>query len=136
MKVQVEAPVQSTEDPEKVAQATAMYLPDPRIEHHETSVVAHGDDLSLLRKRVWELRIIDAFRGALLRGAQGDVMRFRTSKQAAFAGRVSLPPAPHSLGDLQWTVEVEDADPWDDAEALAWWLCPETKDGEIVGPMD
>ncbi len=128
--------MQSTEDPAKVAEAAARYLPEPRIEHREGAVVAHGHDLLLLRKRVWELRIIDTFRSALLRGAQDNVLRFRTSKQAAFAGRVSLPPTRHALGDLQWTVEVEDGDPWGDAEALAWWLCPETKDGEVVGPMD
>ncbi|MEA3137205.1 MAG: hypothetical protein QOC71_1486, partial [Thermoplasmata archaeon] len=31
-------------------------------------------------------------------------------------------------------VEVEPGDPWPDAEKLVWWVCPETKDGEIVGP--
>ena len=95
-------------------------------------VVLRGHDLEALRRRIWELRIIDAVRGALLGGCDGAVLRFALSKQAAAAGKVALPVGRHASGELDVEVQVEVADPWADAEALVWWLCPETQDGEIV----
>ncbi len=134
MRVEVRTPLLPTEDPEKVAQAVARFLPEAEVSEADGRVTATGDSLEMLRQRIWELRIIDTFRGALLGGCEGQRLRFITSKQAAFAGKVSLPAAPHPLGDLAWTVTLGEDDPWGDAEALAWWLCPETADGEIIGP--
>lgn len=133
MRVEVRTPLLATEDLEKVAKAVTCFLEGAETEEAGGRVTAVGDNLELLRQRIWELRIIDTFRGALLGGCEGKRLRFITSKQAAFAGKVSLPAAPHPLGDLAWTVTLEDDDPFADAEALAWWLCPETLDGEIVG---
>lgn len=99
-------------------------------------LVLTGNDLAAFRARVWELQIIDTVRSALLAGVEGDVLRFRLSKQAAVAGKVALPVSRHGLGDLDVKLEVEPGDRWPDAEALAWWLCPETRDGHIVGPTD
>lgn len=134
VQVTVTAPIQPTEVEERVVEAATRFLPGGRAEVVANEATVTGDDLSALRQRVWELRIIDTFRGALLAGMTGDVVRFRLSKQAAYAGRVSLPPAPHALGDLSWDVRVDATDPWD-AEGLVWWLCPETKEGEVVGPV-
>ncbi len=134
VRVEVRTPILPTEDPEKVAAAASRFLENPAASEVDGRVIAVGHSLELLRQRVWELRIIDTFRGALLGGCEGNRLRFITSKQAAFAGKVSLPAAPHPLGDLAWTVTLDETDPWDDAEALAWWLCPETADGAIVGP--
>lgn len=95
-------------------------------------MVVRGGSVATFRQRVWELRIIDTVRGSLLAGCDGATLRFRLSKQAAAAGKVSLPPSRHGLGDLDIKWTVEEGDPWADAEALAWWVCPETADGEIV----
>lgn len=131
--VTVRTPIHPTEDPDTVAQAASSFLPGD-VEVREDGVTVRGHDLTALRQRIWELRIIDTFRGALLGGIEGDAIHFVTSKQAAAAGKVSLPASPHPLGDLAWTVRLDDTDPFD-AEGLCWWLCPETADGEIVGPV-
>lgn len=138
MKVRVEAPVRPTEVPERVVAAVTQFLPDATLETSPGRVVATGTHLDMLRKRVWELRIIDTFRGKFHHGGDAErrTVRFTLSKQAAYAGKVSFPPRPHALGDLEWTVELEAGDPWKDTEALGWWLAPETRDGEIVGPTE
>ncbi len=138
----ISAPVKPTEDPGKVREALWRFFPEAVVtqdgdDAKQVRLVASGGDLRPLRKRVWELRIIDTVRGQVLRGAAADgrSLRFLLSKQAALAGKVSFPPTPHALGDLEVQVQLEASDPWKDAEAVAMWLCPETKDGEIVGPI-
>jgi predicted RNA binding protein with dsRBD fold (UPF0201 family) len=138
-RVTASAPLRPTEDPAKVEAALVRFFPGAAVSQAPNGLeaTAAGDGgLDALRARVWELRIIDTVRGQLLRGvaADGRSLSFRLSKQAAAAGKVSFPPTPHPLGDIEVRVEVEPGDPWPDAEGLAWWLCPETKDGEIVGP--
>ena len=132
MRVTVTTPVRPTEDPAKVEAAATRFFPG-EVARAPDGVTVRGTSLEVLRSRVWELRIIDTVRGQLLRGAEGGVLRFRLAKQAAAAGKVSFPPTPHPLGDLEAKAELEPGDPWPDAEALCWWLCPPTKDGEIVG---
>ncbi len=135
----IETPVRATEVEERAVAAAKRFFPDA------TGSIGADRHLRLqtrdplpLRNRIWELRIIDTFRGQVLHGVTRDGRSawFRLSKQAALEGKLSFPPTVHGLGDLAITVDVEDDDPWPDAEAFAWWLCPETKDGEIVGPTD
>ena len=141
VRVTVSAPIRPTEDAAKVEAAALRFFPDATVQRAPDGLKATTSDLQPLRSRVWELRIIDTVRGQLLHGLHGyggptppASLSFRLSKQAASAGKVSFPPTPHPLGDLTVHVELEPGDPWKDAEALAMWLCPETKDGEIVGP--
>jgi predicted RNA binding protein with dsRBD fold (UPF0201 family) len=141
VRVTVSTPIRPTEDPAKVEAALHRFFPGAEVQRAPDALKATTGDLQPFRSRVWELRIIDTVRGQLLHGLQGYggptppmALAFRLSKQAAAAGKVSFPPTPHPLGDLEVRVEVEPGDPWPTAEALAWWLCPETKDGEIVGP--
>lgn len=136
MRVTVSTPVRPTEDPAKVEAAALRFFPGSTVDHAKDGLVARGDGLVAFRARVWELRIIDTVRGQLLHGMgpDGRSLAFRLSKQAAAAGKVSFPPTPHPLGDLGVRVELEPGDLWADAEALAMWVCPETKDGEIVRP--
>lgn len=141
VRVTVSTPIRPTEDAAKVEAAALRFFPGAAVERAKDALALHAGDLTAFRSRVWELRIIDTVRGQLLHGLHGYggptpplSLSFRLSKQAAAAGKVSFPPTPHPLGDLEVRVEVEPGDPWPTAEALAWWLCPETKDGEIVGP--
>ncbi len=138
VRIQVTTPLHPTEVATRVTQAACAFVPDADVEVTQDQVTVRGRDLEALQKRIWELRIIDTVRGALLGGLDPDgrTIRFRLSKQAALQERVSLPAAPHVLGDLDWMLTVEEGDPWGDAEALAWWLCPETHEGEIVGHVD
>lgn len=138
MLVRIVAPVRATEDEAKVRQAVLALFPDAGMRSLPDAIEGTSRDLRSFRRRVWELRIIDAVRGKMLHGMDPDGRRLRVrfSKQAALAGKVSFPPTPHALGDLEATVELEEGDPWPDIERLVWWLTPETKDGEIVGPVD
>lgn len=136
--VHVRTPLRPTEDEGKVTQAILALLPDAQLQPGADAFQAVAHDIRSLRQRVWELRIIDAVRGKMLHGIQPDGQRLtiRLSKQAALARMVSFPPTPHALGDLEVTVQVEKGDPWPDAEKFVWWFAPETKDGEIVGPVE
>jgi predicted RNA binding protein with dsRBD fold (UPF0201 family) len=141
VRVTVSTPIRPTEDPHKVEAAALRFFPDARVERASDALVLRAKGLEAFRARVWELRIIDTVRGQLLHGMKGyggpeapTALTFRLSKQAASAGKVSFPPTPHALGDLQVHVEVEPGDPWPGIEPFVWWVCPETKDGEIVGP--
>lgn len=137
MRVTLSVPVRPTEDEGKVVAAVRRLFPGLELRPGPAGTLSGtGADLDAFRARVWELRIIDTVRGQLLHGlaADGRSLSFRLAKQAAAAGKVSFPPTPHPLGDVAVTLEVGEGDPWPDAEALAWWVCPETRDGEIVGP--
>jgi predicted RNA binding protein with dsRBD fold (UPF0201 family) len=138
VRVTVSTPVKVTEDPARVEEAARKLFPDLEGGVADGRFTATTRDLRPLRKRIWELRIIDTARGQVLHGTPTGAARstrFRLAKQAALAGKVSFPPAPHALGDLEVAVEIEDGDPWVDIDSFALWLCPETKDGEIVGPV-
>lgn len=138
MRVTVSTPVKATEDPAKVEEAVRRLFPDVEGAFATGRFQGATKDLTALRRRVWELRIIDTVRGQVLHGTPSGAersTRFRLAKQAALAGKVSFPPTPHQLGDIEVTVQLDADDPWPDIEAFAMWLCPETKDGEIVGPV-
>lgn len=138
MRVTVSTPVRPTEDPARVEEAARRFFPDLQGGLEAGRFQGATQDLRALRRRIWELRIIDTARGQVLHGTpdgKARSTRFRLAKQAALAGKVSFPPTPHALGDIEVRIELEDGDPWPDIEALALWLCPETKDGEIVGPI-
>lgn len=138
MRVTVSTPVRPTEDPARVEEAVRRLFPDLEGAHQGGRYAGATASLAAFRRRVWELRIIDTVRGQVLHGTPSGAQRrtrFRLAKQAALAGKVSFPPTPHPLGDLEVTVELEDGDPWQDMDAFALWLCPQTKDGEIVGPV-
>lgn len=133
--VTVEAAVKPTEDVAKVREAMLRFFPEAVVTEAAGALRATTTDLRPLRKRVWELRIIDTFRGQYLHAIEGNSTMLRLSKQAALGNHISFPPTPHVLGDLRVTVTAEPGDLLD-IERLGWWLCPETKDGEIVGPID
>ncbi|MFA5944277.1 MAG: RNA-binding domain-containing protein [Candidatus Thermoplasmatota archaeon] len=137
VRVTVATPIRPTEDATKVEAALHRFFPDADVQRAPDGLKATTSDLLPFRSRVWELFIIDTVRGQLLHGmaADGLSLSFRLSKQAAAAGKVSFPPTPHPLGDLEVRIEVEPGDPWPALEPLVWWICPETKDGAIVGPI-
>jgi predicted RNA binding protein with dsRBD fold (UPF0201 family) len=132
VKVLIQTPAYPTED-EAVVEAAALAFMEGATEWTERDgrrhLTATGSDITLLRQRIWENRIIDSFRGQA--SVEGNSVYFVTSKQAASLGTLSLPAAPHALGDLAWTITVDDAD-GRTAQELLMWLCPETEDGEIV----
>ncbi len=117
-------------------EAVGKFWPEADLQAEEGAIKGVAHELDTLRARVWELQIIDAFRGCILPGAHEQTLRFRIGKQAALAGKVAVPPTIHVLGDITVAVSLEEGDPWPDAEHLAWWICPETAEGEIIGRKD
>lgn len=134
--VTVRTPRLPTEDPDKVRTAVTAFWPGMECREDRKQTVGEGNDLEAFRSRVWEQQIIDTVRSALLAGVEPGAVRFRLSKQAALSKKVSIPADRHALGDLDIRFTLQDGDPWENAEALCWWLCPETEDGKIVGPTD
>jgi predicted RNA binding protein with dsRBD fold (UPF0201 family) len=136
VKVTVAAPIRPTEDAAKVRQAVLTLFPDAALAEETGRLAGPVVDLQPLRRRIWELRIIDTARGQVLHGLapDGASIRFRLGKQAALANQVAFPPRPHVLGDVEVQLVAEAGDTLT-PEQWAWWLCPETKDGEIVGPV-
>ena len=135
VKLNVTVPVRPTEESLLVRQAVLKLFPDAELAEADGRLAGPAGDAETLRTRIWELRIIDTARGQVLHGlaADGRSIRFRLAKQAALARQVAFPPRPHALGDIEVTVEAEPGDA-QTPEQWVWWLCPETKDGEIVGP--
>ncbi len=129
--------VKASEDSQRVREAILKLFPDAEIAATPGGLSGSCTDLHPLRQRIFELRIIDTFRGQFLHGMPPDMRstRFRLAKQAALAGHISFSPRPHPLGDLDVTIELDAPDKWTDVEKLAYWLCPETRDGEIVGAV-
>lgn len=125
MKATITARVCPTEDEARVAKAITNLFPGAVLERESQGWRASTQDLRFFRRRIREMRILDATRGQLRLTATTGTLRI--TKAAALAGHVSLAPAPHVLGDL--VVQIEH-DPMD---AVVSWLCPETRDGEIVG---
>lgn len=128
--------LKATEEEERVRQAIQNLFPDAGLAAADGRLSGAVRDIEPFRARIWELRIIDTARGQILHGLAADdaSTRFRLSKQAALARHVSFTPRPHVLGDIEVLVEHEPQDTIT-VEQWAWWLCPETKDGEIVGPV-
>ena len=134
--VRVETPIFATESEDAVRLALSAFFPERALQQESNVVFLETDSCDELRQRIWEARIIDTVRGSLLYGSNGPTCRFRLSKQAAIVDALGLPVAPHVLGDILVTVTIEASDRWADAEAWAWWMCPETAEGEIIGPKN
>ncbi len=142
VRVEVRASLYPTESEDAVVAATTLLVPDAQVAIQPVGangepgeVQASGQDVRVLRRRIWERRVIDTFRSRLLAGRQGATTTFELQKQAAAAGTIALPVGTHALGTIHWSITVEADDPWPDAEAFVWWLCPETEDGEVVGDV-
>jgi predicted RNA binding protein with dsRBD fold (UPF0201 family) len=135
-RVRVEAEVRPTEDVEKVKRAVLNVFRPDRVVVEDLGggyrvVVAEAFSLRSL-SRLWERlrqeRILDAARGYMLRGIEGDVLVFKLNKQAAYVGRVSLVDmdAEAPMGPIVFTVEHPDP------RAVVDWLAPPTRMGRPV----
>ncbi len=131
MRIVVSSPVYATEDMERVEQATKAFFPG-EVERAADAVRVTCTNPEPLRQRIWELRIIDTFRGQAEAKMRELETEFHLDKQAAVAERISFPVGQQPLGTIHVHCTVEPGDPWKDAEEFVWWLCPPTKDGQIV----
>ena len=88
--------------------------------------------LDMLRKRVFELRIIDVVRSELRHRWDGSHSSLTLNKQAALRGIISLIDS--SMGqvplggiDIRFSFEGEE-----EFEEFLSWFAPQTKDGRVV----
>lgn len=99
-----------TEDKEKVRQSLLAIFPDSDIEESESGLKATTASGDRLRQIILDSHIRDSARSVMFRGKDGNAIRFRLNKQAAFMGKVSFLEGGAALGGIDVTVEDEDLD--------------------------
>jgi predicted RNA binding protein with dsRBD fold (UPF0201 family) len=110
--VQVTAPVATTEVPDRVARAVEAIFPSAEIEVQPDQVVAEGHAVEEFGERLREQQILDTARVHLRTRMEGDTIRFRLKKQAAFLGDVNFAVGnPDELGDIQVEIRVREPTP-------------------------
>lgn len=121
----IKVPCFPTEDPSRVMKAILNIFPESEIEESETGFVARSDSAERLKELIRNSRILDAARGVMIRGRQGNRTTFRLHKQAAYAGKISFLEEEVPLGTIEVTIESSDID------AVIDDIAPKTIDGEI-----
>jgi predicted RNA binding protein with dsRBD fold (UPF0201 family) len=129
--VRVEAPLNPTEDPEKVLRAIRNLLPNctPTIartdERHAKfeGLVARTEDLDNLKSLLRQEAIRDAARKILFKSISGSSIVVHLNKQAAFAGKASFCERydESPLGPITLTITTETP------EQLVDWLAPSSR---------
>jgi uncharacterized protein len=107
--VTIEVPVKPTEDPGKVMEAVRQIFPEAELHHEEEAIVGHANTIATLLKKAGDERVLDAARGTLWRGRQGEkATRFQVNKQAALMGRLNFNEVTHPLGDIIVKIQTDD----------------------------
>ncbi len=109
-----------TEDRGKVADALRALFPDAVVEGDDP-VSARANDIAVFSEQLAKQRIRAAARKVMLRGIEGDEVRFRLNKQVATVGKISFSEEDHPLGDVEVTLRSSDA------RALVDRLAPSTR---------
>lgn len=110
--VQVTAPVATTEVPNRVARAIEAIFPSTDIEIESDQVTAEGHAVEQFSNRLHEQQILDTARAHLRTRIEGDTIRFRLKKQAAFMGDVNFAVGnPDELGDIEVEIRVREPTP-------------------------
>jgi predicted RNA binding protein with dsRBD fold (UPF0201 family) len=123
--VTVSAPVKTTEVPERVARAIETLFPNAEVEIEPDRVTATGHTVDTFGTRLREQQILDTARAHLRTRIDGDTIRFRLKKQAAFVGDVNFGVGnPDELGEITVTIRVSDPEPM----AFLDEVVPETDD--------
>lgn len=121
-KMKAKTPVNPTEDLEKVIMALETLFSYDELVIGEKYIAVFGDMESLLKLKysLEKRRIRTTARQMLVKGIKGNVIFFKMSKQAAYAGIVNFVEEElSSLGEIE--VEIET----DNVSALIDWIAPE-----------
>ena len=122
----IEAPIMETEVPERVAAAVETLFPDSEIEIREDRVVATTYDLSHVRQRLFEQRILDTARDLFFDRAGPRGFTFELKKAAALEDVVNFSVGtPDELGSIEVAVTVHEPD----VEAFVDLFAPSTEEG-------
>ncbi|MDH7509016.1 MAG: RNA-binding domain-containing protein [Methanomassiliicoccales archaeon] len=106
--ITVRARCYPTEDPEKVKRAIYNIFPESTLMESEDGFVANATSVEKLSELIRNMKILDSARAVLLRGREGNMVKFRINKQVAFVGKLSFiedrdPP----LGSIEVVIEDE-----------------------------
>ncbi|USZ66693.1 coaE operon protein [Halorussus salilacus] len=127
--VQVTAPVNDTEIPDRVADAVTNVFPGAEIEEGHGELVAETHSLDHFSELLHRREILDTARGEFFGSRRGDTFSFDLKKQAAFQGVVNFAVGnPDELGDIHVRVRVEDPS----VEEFVDFIAPPTEDGKPV----
>jgi len=129
IKISVYSLVNPTERVERVASAIERIFPGLVINIEDNRIEAHGgpDAIENFRKLLREQRILDSARSVMFEGKIGNKIQFSLNKQAAFMGKLSIPPEEEPLGSIH--VQISGSDEMID------WLAPRTKDGRPISEI-
>ncbi len=134
-RVMVEVEVRPTEDRDKVLQAVLNIVEPESIRSEPVGkgeiLILEAGSLEALKKLYYLLRqerILDAARGAMKKGVQGDRLVFYLHKQALTRGKLSFVSGDHEspMGAVRVTIEYHDP------KAVIDWLAPPTVRGQPV----
>ncbi|APE96546.1 dephospho-CoA kinase-like protein [Halodesulfurarchaeum formicicum] len=126
IEVTVEAPVNETEVPDRVAEAVAELFPEAEIEVAEDRVRATSYQLAHFRERLFEQRILDTARQEFFERAGPRGFAFELKKQAARQDVITFSVGrPDELGAIEVAVTVHEPD----VETFIDHLAPATEDG-------
>lgn len=110
--VRVSAPVKATEVPERVARAIDALFPNADVEIEPDRVTATGHTVDAFAERLREQQILDTARAHLRNRIDGDTIRFRLKKQAAFVGDVNFGVGNlDELGEINVEIRVSEPSP-------------------------
>ena len=130
--VEISAPVMETEKEEKVFRALENLFPGIKFRREGDLIVGKCGEsgLLVLKEKVWSQRILDTVREELLRNYSPEKKEsfIHLSKQAAFAGKVSVvdEPSEEELGTIKVVFRGEDVLRFIDK------FSPPTRDGKPI----
>jgi predicted RNA binding protein with dsRBD fold (UPF0201 family) len=119
-KIEAETCVNPTEDQDKVIKALSNVFDYDKLEIEKNYVIISGgcSTLAHLKEFLEKKKIRDTARKIFFKGTTNNKIRFKLSKQAAYAGRINLVEENLSLlGEIE--VEIKTEDP----EKAIEWLC-------------
>ncbi|MEE6210628.1 RNA-binding domain-containing protein [Salarchaeum sp. III] len=125
----IDAPVQPTEVPERVADAVRELFPNADLTVTDDAVRGTTHDLNRFRERLYEQEILDTARAEFQRNRVDGGFSFDLKKQAAFQGVVNFSVgSPAELGDIHVEVEVDEPS----VDEFVAHLAPETREGKPI----
>ena len=119
-KIEAETCVNPTEDQDKVIKALSNVFDYDELEIGKNYVIISGgcSTLAYLKEFLEKKKIRDTARKIFFKGTKNNKIRFKLSKQAAYAGRINLVEENLSLlGEIEVQIKTEDP------EKTIEWLC-------------
>jgi predicted RNA binding protein with dsRBD fold (UPF0201 family) len=131
--VEIRAPIQPTEVPDRVVRAVESIFPEAAVERTPEAVRGESHSLAHFSDRLHQQAILDTARAQFFETLAGETFTFRLKKQAAFEGTVTFAVGEaDELGEIDVRVTVQEPD----AEAFVDHVAPPTVDGVPVTDRD